>query len=209
VRVGPPAVGGHDRLCVGEQLLGVILVPVGLHGEVGVLGVEHPPQRTPLPSGAPPGLVHVQRSRAAQHSQQIFMRLGEGQRGAGDDRVDRARADPGAKQLFVELDAIAARDAVAHRDCRHRRFEPRSEAAAGSLHGQRCALAPATVRTAHSLAAVLAHPDVDRWQLFNLMACRITHRDPLVLAEDVSAIAALRPVLDDLIDSPRRQNGRS
>jgi hypothetical protein len=52
---------------------------------------------------------------------------------------------------------------------------------------------------------VLAHPDVDRRQLFNLAACRITHRDPLVLAEDVSATAALRPVLDDLIDSPRRQ----
>ena len=30
VRIGPPAVGGDDRLRVGQELLGVILVAVGL-----------------------------------------------------------------------------------------------------------------------------------------------------------------------------------
>jgi hypothetical protein len=133
------------------------------------------------------------------------MRLGKGLRGPGDDRVDRARADPGTEQLFAELDSIAARDAVAHRDRRHRRLQPRTEATAGNIHGQRCAHPSAAVRTAHSLAAVLAHPDVDRWQLFNLMARRLADRNPLVLAENMSATAARRPVLDDLIDSPRRR----
>jgi hypothetical protein len=52
---------------------------------------------------------------------------------------------------------------------------------------------------------MLAHPDVDRRQLFDLAARWLTGRDPLALAKDVPAATALRLVLDDLIDGPRRQ----
>jgi hypothetical protein len=54
---------------------------------------------------------------------------------------------------------------------------------------------------------MLADPYVDRRQLFDLVARRLTDRDPFALAEDVPAAAALRPVLDDLIDGPRGQQG--
>jgi hypothetical protein len=36
VAIGPPAVGGHDRLGVGEQIFGVVFVTVGGDVQIGV-----------------------------------------------------------------------------------------------------------------------------------------------------------------------------
>ena len=128
------------------------------------------------------------------------MGLGQRRSGPGEDRVHRTRADPGAEELFDELDSVIAGDAVADRQRRHRRFKARPERAAGHLPGQRCARAPAALRAAHSLSAMLAHHDVDRRQPFDLVARRLADRNPLARAEDVPAVTALRPVLDDLVD---------
>jgi hypothetical protein len=62
-----------------------------------------------------------------------------------------------------------------------------------------------TARTPHPLAAVLDHAGRDHRQLLDLTAHRIIDRDPLLLGECVPAAAAIGPVLDDLIDRPRRQ----
>jgi ABC-type Fe3+-hydroxamate transport system substrate-binding protein len=51
----------------------VVLVAVGLDGEVGVLGVGHAPQCAALPGGAPARLVHVQRRGATQTVKQIVV----------------------------------------------------------------------------------------------------------------------------------------
>ena len=133
------------------------------------------------------------------------MGLGQRLRRPGKDRVHRARADASAKQLFDELDGVLAGDPVAHRQRRHGCFKPRAEGAAGRLVGQRGACAPAALGATQALALVLGHPDGDRRQLFELVARRLADRDLLARAEDVAAAAAFRPVLDDLIDRPRRQ----
>jgi hypothetical protein len=52
---------------------------------------------------------------------------------------------------------------------------------------------------------MLGHRDRDRRQLLDLVAHRIADRDPLVLGEHVTAVAAIRPMIDDLVDRPRRQ----
>src|SRR5271165_7654064 len=59
--------------------------------------------------------------------------------------------------------------------------------------------APSTLRAAHVLGAVLDHPDSDRRQLFDLVTGRLTDPTMLIDREDVSAAAALGPVLDHLI----------
>ena len=66
----------------------------------------------------------------------------------------------------------------------------RSEAAAGA---------------AHALAAMLGHPHRDLRQLLDLMTRRLPHRDPLRLREHVAAATRRRPVIDELVDRPRRQ----
>lgn len=53
--------------------------------------------------------------------------------------------------------------------------------------------------------AVLCHGHRDRRQLFDLMARGLAHRHALIGNEDVAAATALGPVLDHLIDRPRRQ----
>jgi len=40
VAIGPPAVRGHDRLRLGEQALGVVLMTVGRGVQVGVTVIE-------------------------------------------------------------------------------------------------------------------------------------------------------------------------
>jgi hypothetical protein len=55
---------------------------------------------------------------------------------------------------------------------------------------------------------MLDHPDVDRRQLFDLVTCRLADREALAFAEDVTTAAALRPMLDDLLDRPPPNNGR-
>jgi hypothetical protein len=55
----------------------VILASIALDSEVSVLLVEHSPQRATLPSGAPTGLVHVQRLPGAQPAKKIVAGLGQ------------------------------------------------------------------------------------------------------------------------------------
>ena len=52
---------------------------------------------------------------------------------------------------------------------------------------------------------MLGHGDRDRRQLLDLVAHRIADGDQLVLRELVAAVAAIRPMINDLVDRPRRQ----
>jgi hypothetical protein len=90
VRVGPPAVGGHDRAGVGEQRLGVIFVTVGRDRQDRVAFGEGAPQRAPLAGGAPAGLVHVDAGGGAHALQQIVVGILKCVSDARKDRVDRA-----------------------------------------------------------------------------------------------------------------------
>ena len=110
-----------------------------------------------------------------------------------------------AEQLLAQLDHVAARDTVAHRQRRDRRLQARPERAAGDLGRQLARALDAAAGAAHALAAMLGHPDRDLRQLLDLMARRLADRDPLALGEHVAAAAALGPMLDDLVDRPRRQ----
>jgi hypothetical protein len=205
MRIGPPAVGGDDRLGIGEQRLGAILVAVSFDREVGVALIEEPPQRAPLTGGAPASLIHVQRLRGAQSLEQVVVGAGERVRGAREDRVDRARADAAAEQLFAELHRILARNTVSHRQRRHRRFKARAKAAPDNLGFKLCPRALAALGAAQSLGAVLDHADRDRRQLFPLMARRLAHCTALITREHMAAAATRRPAIDDLVHRPRRQ----
>ncbi|MCW3047303.1 MAG: hypothetical protein JWO74_1587 [Solirubrobacterales bacterium] len=55
--VGPPAIRRHDRLAVGEQVLGAVFVAVGRHLEDGVAVGEDAPQRALVAAHAPARLV--------------------------------------------------------------------------------------------------------------------------------------------------------
>ena len=114
----------------------MILVTVGSDVQIGVALIEDAPQRAALPGGPPAGLVHVHRVRPAKRLQQVGVGLGERVAGAGEDRVDRARADPRAEQLLAQLDHVAARDAVAHRERRDGRLKTGPERALGDLRRQ-------------------------------------------------------------------------
>jgi hypothetical protein len=53
---------------------------------------------------------------------------------------------------------------------------------------------------------MLGHPHRDRWQLRQLMAPRLNRANTLCLDQQVrTQPAALRPMLDDLVDLPRRK----
>ena len=183
----------------------MVFVTVGADAQHGVTVGEGAPQRAPLAAGAPAGLVHVQRLRSADAVEQIGVGLLERVGDPREDRVDRARADARAKQLLAALHDVAARDAVAHRQHRHRSMKARPERAARDLDGQRRARPVPAVRAAHPRALMLGHRHRQPRQLLDLMAHRVTHADQLALAEDVPAAAPGRPVHDHLIDHRRRQ----
>ncbi len=208
MRVGPPAIGGHDRGRVGQQLAGVILVAVGADAQHGVAVGERAPQRASLAGGAPAGLVHVQRVGGTNTLEQIGVRVHERAGDALEDRVDRARADASAEQLLAQLDDIAARDAVAHRQHRHRRMKARPERAGRDVGGQLGAPALAATRAAHARAPVLGHRHRQPRQLLDLMAHRLADRDQLALGEDVPALTPGRPMHDHLVDRRGRQTAR-
>src|SRR5882724_1547768 len=52
---------------------------------------------------------------------------------------------------------------------------------------------------------MLGHADGDRWQLLDLMTRRVVDGDQLGLAEHMPAATAPRPVIDELVNRPRRQ----
>jgi hypothetical protein len=202
--IGPPAVGGHDRRGLTEQALGVVFVAVCGDVQVGVTLVEDAPQGAALTGGPPARLVHVHRPASPQPLQQVIAGLLERIGDPGEDRVDRAGTDPRPKQLLAQLDHITAADPVAHRQRRDRRLKARPKRTGGDLAGKPCPPSTAAAQAAHPLAAMLGHRDRDQRQLLDLVAHRLTHRDPLVLDEHLTALAAIRPVLDDIVDRPRR-----
>ena len=205
VAVGPPAIRRHDRRAVGEQLASAVLVTIASDPQDGVAFGEGAPERAPAARESPAGFVHVQVPSRAHTLKEVFVGVGERVAGALQDRLDAARADPSAEQLLAELDDIATRDPVAHRERRDRGLQPRPERALGDLGGQHPAALGVTGRAAHPLALVLDHDRRDHRQLLNLMTRRHAERDQVGFAEHVPTLARLGPVLDDLIHRRRWQ----
>jgi len=152
----------------------------------------------------PAGLIHVERLRAADAIEQIL--VGDDQRvgRAREDRLHRARADARAEQLLTQLHDVAPRDPVSDRERHDRRLQP-GPVGAGRLGWQHRGRLGAAARASHALAAVLGDPDGHHRQLLDLVTRRISGRDALGDGEDVPAVAALGPVLNDFIDGPQRQ----
>jgi hypothetical protein len=203
--VGPPAIRGHDCPGVGEQALRVVLMAIRGDVQEGVSLIEDAPQRAALPGSPPPRLVHMHRPTGAQPIQQVRAWLGERIGDTAQDRVDRARADPRPEQLLAELDDVATRDAVAHRQRRDRGLEPRPEHAPGDLPRELGAPPAPAARAAHALAAMLRDRDRDHRQLLELVAHRLARRDQLTSGEHMTALAASGPLVDAVVARPRRQ----
>ena len=192
-------------MVVGEQFAQVLLVAIRGDLEDGDLLGERAPQRALAALQPPAGLIDVERPGAAHPAEQLLVGLLERVTGAVEDRVDRADRDPGAEQLLAELDEVAARDTIADRQCRERRLQARPERAAGNLAGQLAGALDAAAGAAHTLAAMLGDPHRDLRQLLDLMTRRLPNRNPLRLREHVAAATGRRPVIDELVDRPRRQ----
>ena len=125
--------------------------------------------------------------------------------GTGEDRLDRPRRHPRAEQLVAALHDIAARDAVSHRQRGHRRLQPGPERARTHPGRQLARLLAPTARAANALAAVLDHPRRQPRQLLDLMARRNARRDTIPVSEHMPATAPRRPMIDDRVDRPCRQ----
>src|ERR1019366_1841867 len=94
-----------------KQLFSVLLVPVGGDGEDGVAVGEHAPQRA-LAAFQPPARLGPAPARAGTHpAEEILIWVLQRIPGAGQDRIDRARADTNAEELFTELHHITTADA--------------------------------------------------------------------------------------------------
>jgi hypothetical protein len=52
---------------------------------------------------------------------------------------------------------------------------------------------------------MLSHGHRDRWELLNLPACRLPHRDTLTHREHMPTPTPIRPILNDLINRAARQ----
>ncbi len=205
MRVGPPAIRGHDRLGVGEQLLGVVLVTVGRDVQVGVTLIEDAPQRAALTRGPPARLVHIHGARCREALQQVRVRLGERVR-------DTARIASTVPVLIRDPNSCSqqlARRRGGRSGCAPTAPRPPPENADRTCSGRpRAAARPArrsAARATHPLRTMLRDRDRDHGQLLDLVAHRLAHSDPLVRGEDVTAATALGPMLDDLVDRPRRQ----
>jgi hypothetical protein len=183
----------------------VVFVAVGANAQHRVTVGERAPQRAPLAGGAPAGLIHVQRRRGTDALEQVGVGLLEGVGDPGQDRVDRPGADPGAEQLLAQLDDVAARDAVTHRQHRDRGVKARPERARRNVGAQRGAPAAPAGRAANARALMLGDRDRQPWQFLDLVAHRHANRYQLVGGEQMATLTALRPVHDDLVAGRRRQ----
>src|SRR6202022_313602 len=88
---------------------------------------------------------------------------------------------------------------------RDRRLQARPERGAANLDGQVAGALGAAAGAAHALAAMLGDPHRDLRQLLDLMTRRLPRSDPLSLGERVTTLTRRRPVLDELVNRPRRQ----
>src|SRR5450756_577143 len=115
--VGPPAVRAGDAgEVLAEQRLGLAAVTTLGDAEECRLPAEHAPERAPLSSGAPTGLVDVDGGRGAYVIAKPGVRLLE--RGARTlhDGIDRSARETATEELAHELRSVAPRDAVPDRE---------------------------------------------------------------------------------------------
>ena len=183
----------------------MVLVAVGGDAQHGVPVGEGAPQRAALPRGAPARLVHVEVLGGPDALLQVVVRVFERVRDARQDRVDGAGADPRSEQLLAQLNDVTAADAVAGRQHRQRGVIARPERAVGHPNRQLSSRPGAAVRAAHALTAMLGHRDGNRRQLLDLMTRRHIDGDQLVAGKLTATTTTRRPVIDELINRPRRQ----
>lgn len=91
---------------------------------------------------------------------------------------------------------------------RDRRLTAWTEMAPGELLRELACASRSAPRAAHTLPAMLGDPDCDRRELFDLVARRLTQRCPVTFAEHIAAVAARRPMIDQLIHRPRGRSER-
>src|SRR6266536_5314879 len=157
-----------------------------------------PPERARLAAQVPAGLVDVERRRCTGPLEQLVVDRRQRLGGAGEDRVDRPDCDRAAKQLLHQLNDLSTRKTVANRQGCDRRLQLRPETGARNAGRQLGTHRSAAVGAADALQAMLADLDRQRRQLRHLVPRRRTTRLTLILAEDMTATAACRPVVDDL-----------
>src|SRR5712692_5608169 len=183
---------------VADQSVKVRLAAVGCDPQQRRLLAEGAPKRARLAGEIPAGLVDVERASRTGPLEQLVVHRRQRLAGAGEDRVDRADRDRAAKQLLHQLDELAAGETIADGQGGDRRLQLGAEAAA-RYPGRQLGTDPAAaIGTADALQTMLADLDRKRRQLRHLAPRRRTSRLALIVAEDVAAAAALRPVLDDL-----------
>src|SRR6266536_6436971 len=176
----------------------VLLATVRRDPQNGRLFAEGAPERARLAAQVPAGLVDVERRRCTGPLEQLVVDRRQRLGGAGEDRVDRPDCDRAAKQLLHQLNDLSTRKTVANRQGCDRRLQLRTETGARNTGWQLGTHRAAAVRAANALQAMLADLDRKRRQLRHLVPRRRTTRLTLILAEDVTATAARRPVIDDL-----------
>jgi hypothetical protein len=197
--VGDEAVGADDASeLVTEQRVQMLLAPAGGDPQDGGALTERAPERAQLAGEIPAGLVDVERAGRTRLLEQRLVDRLQCLAGASEDRVDRPGRNRAAKQLVQQLHQLAARETISHRQSGDRGLQLRAEAAARHPNRQLGAHRATAAGTADPLQAMLADLDRERRQLRHLMTRRCTARLMLILAKDVAAPAAPRPVLDHL-----------
>ena len=208
VVIGPPAIRGHDRCAVAEQLAGVVLVTVGGDpiARRCLLG-ERAPQRPALRlCSRQPVSSMFSRPERRNAAEQIVVGQLERVAARVEDRVDAAGRRSGRRTA----PRTARPRPGARRGCAPTASRPppgtRAERAASDLRGQRrlsprprnqgSAPAGTDARSPRSRSAATPRPDG---------ATGSPTATTLASAEHVPALARRRPVLDHLIHRPRRQ----
>ena len=207
VVVAAPAVGADDPgEALAEQRPGLEGVAAGGDPEDRVPGGQGCPERPVAAGGLPAGLVDVDDRRRPDLLLEPGVRRGERLSGALHDRVDRAGGQLDAEQLAREFGRVAARHTVPDRERHDRRLQPGPECRPRQLAGKLGPSRGGALRAADTVQPMLAHAHRDRRQLCDLVAPRLHRINKLLLSEHVRAgVAALGPVLHDLVNLPRRE----
>ena len=133
VVIGPPAIGGDDRLGGAEQFLGLLAVAGGGDPERSRGVGEGAPERPLLARLLPAGLIDVDDRGAANRIGEPLVGLAQGATLALNDRIDRADGDLGAEQLAAQVDHLAAREPKAGGEGGDGPLQARAEALAGDI----------------------------------------------------------------------------
>ena len=136
VVIGPPAIGGDDRLGVAEQRLGLLAVAGGGDPEHRRLIAEGAPEEPRLARLLPAGLIDADDRGAANRIAKPLLGLAKGRALAPDDRIDGADGDLQPEQLATQIDRLAAREPKAGGEGGDGAVQARAEASAGNLGRQ-------------------------------------------------------------------------